>query len=97
VVLGTALVLLFPSISITDDLHAEEAVMEESSRVTLKTWQATQSCIQAGKHSVPLVGIAARQFSDLSLWVLGNVVRLEIELPKAPLVSPSRGRAPPAC
>ena len=43
ITLGCALTVLFPSISLTDDLHAEQAPMEDSSSRSLKKWAGGES------------------------------------------------------
>lgn len=95
VALGCALVMLFYEISITDDLNAEQAVMEESSRATMKARHATQRCLSAGKH----IHFAALVRPDLSgtLWiVLGKMTAREVPLLHWALVYPSQGRSPPS-
>jgi hypothetical protein len=46
--LVVVLVLLFPVISLTDDLHSEQAAMEESSRAIMKARSMVQSCLRSG-------------------------------------------------
>jgi len=89
-------VLLFFAISVTDDLHAEQAPMEESSRLTLKVWKATQGCLQAGKHTARLTFAVSGDLSNASTLVVGKVAPSEIHLLRLVLVRPSEGRSPPS-
>jgi hypothetical protein len=95
VALGIALLLLFPSISITDDLHAEQAVMEESSRSILKAWQAAQSCLNAGRHATPLRAGLSEASIPSRLPFFAKVALPDITLVPLLLSRPSEGRAPP--
>ena len=54
--LACVLVLLFPVISLTDDLHVEQVALEESSRSTLKARSVVQGCLRAGAMSFIVVG-----------------------------------------
>jgi hypothetical protein len=94
-VLACALVLLFPVISLTDDLHAEQAPMEDSARSVMKARIQTQECLRAGKSSFPAaVGPAADLAAALHL-VLGTVVLIETPLRCLTPVSAHDGRSPP--
>jgi hypothetical protein len=55
IALGCALAILFPVISLTDDLHAEQAVMEDSkaSRKVLKAGAASDRSPEAVKFHHP--------------------------------------------
>jgi len=95
VALVCALVMLFPEISITDDLNAEQAVMEESSRATTKARHATQRCLSAGKQTVHL-GARIHPVLPAVVWIVaGSVNPLEAPLLVWGLVFPSEGRSPP--
>jgi hypothetical protein len=94
-VLGLALVILFPSISLSDDLHAENAVMEESSRSVLKARQLTQKCLRAGKSLTPLTAIIRAGLSGAIGLVVSRVFPPEVPLIRSALVRPSQGRSPP--
>ena len=93
--LGLALAILFPSVSLTDDLHAENAVMEESSRSALKARQLTQKCLSASKSLTPLTAIISESLSEAIGLVVGRVFPLEVPLIRSALVRPSQGRSPP--
>jgi hypothetical protein len=93
--LALVLVILFPSISLTDDLHAEQAVMEESSRLVLKARQLTQKCLRAGKSLTPLTAIMSENLSGAIDLVVGRVFLPEVRLLRSALVCPSQGRSPP--
>jgi hypothetical protein len=97
-VLGCTLVLLFPVVSASDDLHAMRAEMEESSPCKRTVCQAggeEKACVWNSRwqHVCAVVATAAafrftgesrREFLTLSLLV-----------PAAPTILPA-GRAPPA-
>jgi len=93
--LACALVLLFPVISLTDDLHAEQAAMEDSSRSVMKARNTLQGCMRAGGASfvatvthAPDPATALRRFS-------GTVILIETPLRCLTPVSAHDGRSPP--
>jgi len=94
--LACALVLLFPVISLTDDLHAEQAAMEDSSRAVMKARNMVQGCLRAGSSSV----MAAATHGALAAAALhlssGVVVLVETPVPCLRLVSAHDGRSPPS-
>ena len=47
-----ALALLFPVISLTDDLHTEQAALEDSSTTAMKAQDVLEGCLRAGSSSV---------------------------------------------
>jgi hypothetical protein len=94
--LACALLLLFPVISLTDDLHAEQYPMEDSSRSVMKAKHLEQGCLHAGKSSfMDAVTSAANSTSGLNL-VVGVVVLLEIQPFCLTLTSSHLGRSPPS-
>jgi len=96
VALACALVLLFPVISLTDDLHAEQAAMEDSSRSVMKARQMMQACLHAGKsHSMPAVDGAAYSAAALHRFP-GAAVFFETRVPCRPPLSAHEGRSPPS-
>src|SRR5208337_1532605 len=75
--LACALVLLFPVISVTDDLHAEQAAMEDSSRSVMKARNIVQGCLRAGSSSFR-VAVTHAPYSTAALHLLwGSVVAVE--------------------
>jgi hypothetical protein len=93
--LTVVLILLFPVISLTDDLHAEQAAMEDSSRSVIKARNTVQSCLRAGSASfvatvthAPDPATALRRFS-------GKVILIETPLRCLTPVSAHDGRSPP--
>jgi hypothetical protein len=96
VALGCALILLFPEISITDDLHGEQAVMEESSRSTMKARDAAQRCLSAGKHSFDFAAVVRQGLPGVAWIVAGEMTPPERPLLLWALVYPSEGRSPPS-
>jgi len=93
---GCALILLFPVISATDDLHAMRTEMEESGlnkrsvRLTgsekLGTWAIRL-------HTPPAV-IAASAFLAMPVASLGQTL-VEFPSPRTACYAPDAGRAPP--
>ncbi len=94
--LACALVLLFPVISLTDDLHAEQAAMEDSSRSVMKAWNRVQGCLRAGRSSF-LAAVTHAPYSAAPRHLfLGTVVLVETRVLCLTLISPHEGRSPPS-
>jgi hypothetical protein len=94
--LATALVVLFPVISLTDDLHAGQTAMEDSSRSVMKARSMVQECLRAGRSPLmaaapvaPCLRAGLRLFS-------GAIAIYETRLLLLPLVFSHEGRAPPS-
>ena len=95
--LGCALVVLFPIISVTDDLHEEQAVMEDSSARLTKRWAGSHGSASAEQHfftppsrvssRLPFVADLAR----VSGWLCEPETSSRLE----DYLSPVFGRAPP--
>jgi hypothetical protein len=94
--LACALLLLFPVISLTDDLHAEQYPMEDSSRSAGKA----RSVAQAGWRAVrspfaaPVMGAADPSARLKVVW--GAVALLDAPTFCLSLVSSHQGRSPPS-
>ena len=96
VALACALVLLFPVISLTDDLHAEQAAMEDSSRSVMKARNRVQGCLRAGR-SLFLAAVTHAPYSAAPLHLfLGTVVLVETRVLCLTLISTHEGRSPPS-
>ncbi len=93
--LSVALILLFPVISLTDDLHAEQAAMEDSSRSVIKARNMVQACLRAGSSSMAVVPPAPFSIAGLYLFS-GLAAPVETRLLCLTLVSTHEGRAPPS-
>lgn len=94
--LACALILLFPVISLTDDLHAEQAAMEDSTRSVMKARNMVQGCLRAGNSSY-LTGVTHAPNSAAALYLFsGLVVPIETRLLCLTLISAHEGRAPPS-
>lgn len=93
VALGCALVVLFPVISVTDDLHAEQAVMEDSSARLSKIRGSTPSAPSAGQ-TFPALTTALPSHPPDPGRVVGRLLVRETS-PRVGAVSPRFGRAPP--
>jgi len=96
VALGCVLVMLFPEISITDDLNAEQAVMEESSRATLKGRHAAERCLSAGKQTVHFAAHIHPGLPAVAWIVTGTTSSPEAPLLSWGLVFTSEARSPPS-
>ncbi len=95
VALACALVLLFPVVSLTDDLHAEQVALEGSSRSLMKARNMAQGSLRAGSSSfVAAVGNAPYLAAALHLFS-GLVVPVETRLFCLTLISAHEGRSPP--
>jgi hypothetical protein len=89
-----AAAVLFPSISITDDLHLDAFVMEDSN--------STKRLSNAVAHSAPLAKVAWLGFVALSFlllapqrsWHFAENISTSYEVPL--LIRPVLGRAPPS-
>jgi hypothetical protein len=93
--LACAVLLLFPVVSASDDLHPTQAVMEESS----KRLQIAVAPLQLQRVILPAFMLAA----TLVIWMMGALIVLRplqiLALKMRHLggvVVPSAGRAPPA-
>lgn len=95
--LGCTLAVLFPIISITDDLHSEQAIMEDSnsSKRTLKNLGASHASPNSGKFSHPSPQAVPPGLPSFSDRILGCVTPAEVQLATSVLGSSSEGRGPP--
>lgn len=94
--LASALALLFPVISVTDDLHPQQAVMEDSnpSKRTLKA--ASQAPVHVPRLRHPLIAEAVAVFSLPVLMVLESIGEAFVPSSSSCAVDSHRGRAPPS-
>jgi hypothetical protein len=92
--LGCALIVLFPIISVTDDLHAEQAVMEDSSARVSKLRGNVHSAASARQHFSTLRTVRPPGPCD-SLRVVDRARVMVTLSPRAGFTSPRFGRAPP--
>ncbi|HEY4905485.1 MAG TPA: hypothetical protein VIH89_18545 [Candidatus Sulfotelmatobacter sp.] len=92
--LGCALVLLFPVVSATDDLHAMRAEMEESSKRSIRQAGGEKSSVGDSRWHNPPAAVAA--FATLAplckTWRLFHVPQLFFAVAASAVHS---GRAPP--
>ncbi len=94
--LACALALLFPVISLTDDLHAQQAVMEDSNPAKRVLKAASHAPSNSGKLSHPFVAGVVSGFSPGSLSLVGGIA--PGNRPTASLLAlldSYQGRAPP--
>lgn len=96
VVTACAVILLFPVISITDDLHAEQMPMEDASATSKKLLKATE--LTAVRLSLPPVAaIIGTSVLPDPCWLASSVVTANIPPTEASgVVSRQFGRAPPS-
>ena len=94
--LACGVVLLFPVVSASDDLHPTQAVMEEAS----KKVQLSAAPLQLQRASFPMFMLPA----TLALCLMCSPVFLRLlhplvlkTLPLSGTIVPSAGRAPPFC
>ena len=92
--LACALVLLFPVISLTDDLHAEQFPMEDSAHAAKKARDLERGCLSAGSSSFAAASATVHSASALRR-VLGIVIPLEIAPFCLTLTYSPHGRSPP--
>jgi len=94
--LACALVLLFPVISLTDDLHAEQAAMEDSSRTVVKARNMLQGCLRPGNSSY-VAAVTHPPYSAAALYLFsGSVILVETRVLCLTLISAHLGRSPPS-
>lgn len=95
VALACALVLLFPVISLTDDLHSAQVAMEDSSRSVMKARNMVQGCLRAGSSSFVVAATGAPDSSAALHLFSGLVVPVETPLLRLTSISAHQGRSPP--
>jgi hypothetical protein len=95
VALACVLILLVPVISVTDDLHQEQAVMEDSSRSVMKARNMVQGCLRAGRFSPPAVLATLVTFVTAPQVCVAKVARIESQFHPPTPICPCAGRAPP--
>ncbi len=96
--LACALVILFPVISVTDDLHAEQAVMEDSNPTKRigKSCSAPGAALNPDRSSLPFLLVATGLLPRPSLRLLGLTVLQEIRFLAAAPAGRTNPRAPPS-
>ncbi len=97
IALGCALALLFPVVSITDDLHADQAIIEDSSpsKRTLKSSAANHSFSTLTKFNHPPLAGGVALFSSFSTGFVGRAIPADAEPASLTSASTCAGRAPP--
>lgn len=96
VTLACALLLLFPVISLTDDLHAEQYPMEDSSRSVIKARHLAHGCLRASRSPLVMASnFTAHSAASLNL-IIGAVVPPEIHPFHLALAASHQGRSPPS-
>ncbi len=92
-----ALLLLFPVISLTDDLHEIPAISEDarSPRRLLQDSKGGEGGADFGKQAAAVVAAFLPNVFALDRMVIGRLVPAETRLPSCFVDRPSGSRAPP--
>ncbi len=93
--LACALVLLFPVISLTDDLNAEQIPLEDSSRTVMKARSLAQEGLRVGKSLFMALATTVPSSADPLHVLSGSAVLVEIRFRCLAPISAHDGRAPP--
>ncbi len=94
--LSVVLILLFPVISVTDDLHADQTPMEDSSRSVMKARSLTRGCLSAARSPLPAAVTHVYSSAAAPQLVVSTVVPIETSLHSLAPVSAHDGRSPPS-
>lgn len=94
--LGCALALLFPVISVTDDLHPQQAVMEDSNPSKRALRSASHAPVHIPKLRHPLIAEAVAAFSLPVLMILGTISDAAVQSSSSHAADSHHGRAPPS-
>jgi hypothetical protein len=95
ITLACALAVLFPIISLSDDLHGEQAAVEDSSGRAIKKWAGAEASLGTGNsHNVP-ASLAPPFALCCSPHLFGQVIPLNVVLPATCRAGVFKGRAPP--
>lgn len=97
IILGCALILLFPVISLTDDLHDAQAVMEDSysSPPALKHGGTHHTSAVCGKLTAPPARVVLPELISIRFRILGLLSYAGEQPGKTASARPSASRAPP--
>jgi hypothetical protein len=95
ITLGCALTVLFPVISLTDDLHAEQAAMEDSSSRSLKKWTGAETPSDLTKLANSPARIALPFLLSCCRRCVGQAVSTRRFLRGTVGTRPCEGRGPP--
>jgi hypothetical protein len=98
IAIGCTLAFLFPVISITDDLHAEQAIIEDSNpaKRALRGWGAHHASPNPGKLSHPAVPGAPSQLYRQACLILGYLSLLRANFVRPVSLTRLAARAPPS-
>jgi hypothetical protein len=95
IALGCLLVLLFPVISLTDDLHCKVAVAEECSRSGYSSTKISSETAHRGKWGGPPAAVFLGQSLFFHRAVFEILIPLVVCLKHLTLSDPAEGRSPP--
>lgn len=90
------LVLLFPVISLTDDLHAEQVAMEDSCRPLMKARNTVHGCLRSGRTLLMAGRPNAWISASVRHLISGAVVVVDVPVFSLTFVTAHDGRSPPA-
>jgi hypothetical protein len=96
VAVGCVLVLLFPVISMTDDLHAQETAMEDASATSKKVLQSAAGHWSIVNLSHPAAVMLTPFSYRLSWRVLSLIHAGQFSRIAVPVSFPPSGRSPPS-
>jgi hypothetical protein len=96
--MSCALIILFFVISMTDDLHDQEIMVEDTkfSRIATATWMSAVSVPGHATSTVFLVNSALASFAPCLLSARRPIERPKVVSAAEVLCERSHGRAPPA-
>lgn len=94
--LSCVLAILFPVISLTDDLHEMQATLEEASSARLVIKQCGATHLLTAKRALHSIHLAAPSFATAMHWtVLGGVTIQKVSRPSPGVQVSKLSRAPP--
>jgi hypothetical protein len=95
--LSCALLVLFPVISLTDDLHAVPALAEEtrSPRRLLQNFKGSQADPDPDKQVAPFANTVLPNLFSVASVVVGRLAPLDASSPQMAPEQTPQGRAPP--
>lgn len=95
VALACTFVVLFPVISVTDDLHAEQVTMDDSSRPLMKARNMVNGCLRAASSLFVMHAPPRPAAAVVLRWVI-SLIADAATVHSCPSVSAHEGRSPPA-
>ena len=94
--LACAIFLLFPVISLTDDLHTERIAVEDSSSAVMKTRSVVHGCFRTSRFPFFAALTVSANSVDAQNVVSGLIIPFDIQPFRASVTPTNAGRSPPA-